>query len=100
MSRLLEVVASFCALTGARVKLSKSVITAYAFGQRRELPTGAVLYRGSPLIHLPADKSFPYLGIRASLVSGGSRRRAGPILRLAAKKEHVLAATKELVEIA
>jgi len=98
MSRLLEVVAAFCAWTGARVKLSKSVITAYDYQQRRELPTDTILYRGSPLVHLPADKSFPYLGVRASLVSSGSKRRAGPIL--AAEKEHVLAATKELAEIA
>ena len=98
MSRLLAVVADFCDWTGARVKLAKSFITAYDYGRKQMLPTDGILYRGSPLVHLPADQSFPYLGVRASLVSAGSRRRAGPIL--AAEKAHVLTATKDLVTVA
>ena len=47
-------------------------------------------------VHLPSDKSFPCLGVRASLISSGSCKLAGPIL--AVEKEHVLAATKELVQ--
>ena len=97
-SRLLAVVSAFCSWTGARVNLAKSVITAYDFGGKVELPTDDILYNGSPLVHLPTDQSFPYLGVRASLVSAGKRRSAGPIL--AAEKEHVLAATRELVSIA
>ena len=78
--------------------IGNKLASVYDFKQRRELPTDTILCRWSPPVHLQADKSFPFLGVRASLVSSGSRKRAGPIL--AAEKEHVLAATKELVEIA
>ena len=106
MNRLLNVVADFCRWSGMRVKLEKTVATAFDFRRRQELSTEGVLYQGTPLVHLPAGESFPYLGVRASILgrtsprSRGRRWRAGSTPNLAAEKTHIFSATKELVGIA
>ena len=100
MSRLLQVVSDFCAWSGMRIKLVKSVITAYDFAAREELPTDEIRYQGSPLTRLPADESFPYLGVRASLVRMGKRKGPASSPGLAAEKQHVVKAITELVGIA
>ena len=95
MSRLLRVVSNFCEWSGMRVKLQKSVITAFDFGARCELPTDTILYQGQPLVRLAADQSFPYLGVRASLVQSKTRCTSSPGLR--SEKDHIFSATQELV---
>ncbi len=55
-------------LSGMRVKLEKTVATAFDIRRRQELSTEGVLYQGTPLVHLPAGESFPYLGLRASIL--------------------------------
>ena len=85
-------------MTGMRIKLTKSVITAFDFGQKRELPTEGILYKGKPLVRLAAHESFSYLGVRASLVQRKGRGVFSP--GLASERSHVFSATKELVGIA
>ena len=98
LSRLLKVVEEFCKWSGMRVKLAKSVITAFDFGQRREVSTEDILYQGQPLVRLAAYESFPYLGVRASLVQRRGRGVLAP--GLASERSHIFSATKELVGIA
>ena len=98
MTRLLKVVEEFCGWSGMRIKLTKSVITAFDFGLKQELPTEGILYKGKPLVRLAAYESFPYLGVRASLVQCKGRGVFSP--GLASERSHVFSATKELVGIA
>jgi hypothetical protein len=57
-------------------------------------------------VHLLAGESFPYLGVRASILGSTSPRsrgrqwRAGSSPHLEAEKTHIFSATKELVGIA
>ena len=81
-----------------RIKREKSVITAFDFRTKRELATDGILYEGHPLVWLPADESFPYLGVRASLIERKKRGAASP--GLTSEKAHIFSATKELVGIA
>jgi hypothetical protein len=46
MSRLLQVVADFCAWSGMRIKREKSVATGFDFKQGAALPTDNILYEG------------------------------------------------------
>lgn len=94
MQRLLDVTAKFCAWTGMRVKLSKSVITAYDFSQRADLPTDEIRFNGEALVCLPAHQSFRYLGVRTSLTTGRKRSGQGP--GTAEEVQHVLRSTREL----
>ena len=98
MSRLLRVVADFCGWSGMRINRLKSVITAYDFRAKSELPTDGILYEGQPLVRLAADESFPYLGVRAALIQRKKRGAASPGLEQ--EKSHIFSATKELVGIA
>ena len=98
MSRLLGVVADFCAWSGMRIKREKSVMTAYDFNNKRELPTDTILFEGQALVRLAADESFPYLGVRASLIQRKRRGTTSP--GLMSEKSHIFSATKELVGIA
>jgi hypothetical protein len=99
MTRLLQVVDDFCEWSGMRIELKKSPTTAYDFGAKQELPTEDIKYQGTPHTRLPADESFPYLGIRASLVEMGRRKGPASSPGRSAEKQHVIAATKELVDI-
>ena len=92
MNTLLEVVRRFCVWTGMRVKLSKSAITAYDFASRTDLTTDHIKYSGASLVHLPANESFRYLGVRTALTRGRSAQ--GPCT--ADEVQHVLSSTKEL----
>jgi hypothetical protein len=65
----------------------------------QEMPTEDIKYQGKPLTRLPADESFPYLWIRASLVEMGRRKGPASSPGLSAEKQHAIAATKELVGI-
>ena len=103
MCRLLDVVANFCKWSGMQVKLEKSVATAFDFVNKQELSTEGILYNGVPFVHLAADESFPYLGVRASILARTPRRRrwkAGSGPNLTAEKTHIFSATKELVGLA
>ena len=106
MGHLLDVVADFCRWSGMQVKLEKSVATAFDFQQQQELSTAGILYQGTPLVHLAASESFPYLGVRASILASTSRfsrRRkwqAASSPNLAAEKAHIFSATKELAIVA
>ena len=106
MSRLLNVVADFCQWSGMRIKLQKSVASAFDFARKEELPTGGILYKGVPLVHLPADASFCYLGVRASILArtAGGRRppqwRPSASPNLDAEKAHVFSVTKDLIGVA
>ena len=95
MKKLLDVVARFCTWTGMRVKLTKSVITAYDFAQRADLPTDGILYQGEALTCLPANESFRYLGVRTSLTVG-RKRKTGQGPGTADEIQHVFSSTKEL----
>ena len=89
-----------------RVKLEKSVATAFDFKQQQELSTAGILFQGTPLVHLPAGESFTYLGVRASILARTSRRarrrtwQVASSPNLAAEKSHIISATKELVGVA
>jgi hypothetical protein len=69
MNRLLAVVSRFCSWSGMKVKLEKSVASAFDFVRKRELSTRDILYQGAPLVHLPADENFCYLGVCASILA-------------------------------
>ena len=99
MGALLQVVSNFCAWTGMQVNLAKSVITAFDHREKRDLPTEAVLFDGQPLVHLSADASFKYLGIRASLVRKGKRKDKLPVPCCTEEKKHIFASTRELVTL-
>jgi hypothetical protein len=95
LNRLLIVVADFCRWSGIRVKLEKTVATAFDFLRRQELSSDGVLYQGAPLVDLPAGESFPYLGVRASILgrtsprSRGRQWRVGSSPHLEAEKTHI-----------
>jgi ribonuclease HI len=109
MSRLLQVVADFCAWSGMRIKREKSVATGFDFKRGVPLPTEDILYAGAPLTGLAADEAFAYLGVRASLMgmlrsrrqaAPGSvavqRRRRRPAPCLAAEKAHIFTTTNDI----
>ena len=77
MNRLLQVVAGFCGWSGMRVKREKSMISAVDYKSGKPLPTKRIVFEGAPLSHLAATGPFPYLGIRASLISKGCRGLVG-----------------------
>ena len=64
-----------CEWSGMRIKLKKSLITAYDFCKARNFPTENINHQGKPLTSLPADGTFPYLGIRARIPYLGIRAR-------------------------
>ena len=78
------------------------VITAYGYGTRRKLPTRTndSMFQGQALTRPPAGESFPYLGIRTSLVLKTRRRGLGFCPGSPAEKEHVITAAKELGRLA
>ena len=81
LQRLLELVSKFCEWSGMQIKPDKSVITAFDYRARRELDTMEIHYNWKP-VSSAANESFPYLGVRASLV-----------------QRHIFSAGKELVGI-
>lgn len=89
MNHLLRIVSQFCAWTGMRVNLAKSVITAFDFANNRELSVDGIRYEQSPLVALQPSEAFAYLGIRSS-ISRSTKR----------EKEHIMTQTAELVSIA
>ncbi len=104
MSRLLNIVADFCQWSGMRIKLQKSVASVFDFARKEELPTGGIIYKGAPLVHLPADASFCYLGVRASILArtaGGRRPPQWPSAspNLDAEKAHVFSVTKDIIGV-
>jgi hypothetical protein len=68
MSRLLQVVADFCAWSGMRIKREKSVATGFDFKSGVAHPTEGILFAGAPLAGLATDEAFAYLGVRASFI--------------------------------
>jgi hypothetical protein len=78
MHKLLQVVSSFCDWSGMRVKLQKSVISAYDYKAHEDLPTEGIRYNGGALVRLPAHESFRYLGVRAALAGRKRLTRARP----------------------
>jgi ribonuclease HI len=103
MNCLMTVVSNFGHWSGMRVKLAKSVASAFDFAQKEELATGEILFEGAPFRHLPADEQFCYLGVRASILARtAGRRRWRPTVspNLAEEKAHVFSATKELSSVA
>ena len=98
MQKLLNVVSDFCSWSGMRLKLQKSVITAFDYGRRMSLPTDQIRYNGAALVHLPAGSGFKYLGINTALTKRRKRANAsGPCT--AAEVEHVLSTTRELTRL-
>jgi hypothetical protein len=87
MQTRLTTTAQFCRWSGMRVKVTKSVLSAYDFRDRTEADVTGILYEGHALQHLPPEEAFPYLGIRSSLT--GCFR---------AEKEHVMTSVRELRE--
>jgi hypothetical protein len=67
MNRLLAVVSDFCTWSGMKTTLEKSGASAFDFARKKELTTGEILFYGAPLVHLPTDESFSYLGVCASI---------------------------------
>jgi len=98
MQKLLQVVSSFCSWSGMRVKLQKSVITAFDFGRWRSLPTDEILFNGASLVCLSPDESFRYLGIRTALIRNRKARK-GACPCTEDEVEHVLRCTKELKQL-
>ena len=99
MNRALQVVADFCRWSGLGVNLSKSVITAWDYRCKRDLPTDVILFNGQPLVNLRADEHFRYLGVRASLVKKGKRKGKGHAPCLTDEKHHIFASTQELTTL-
>ena len=110
MSHLLQVVADFCAWSGMRIKREKSVTTCFDFQKGVALSPEGILYAGGPLTGLAADEAFAYLGVRTRLVGvvrsrrqaasdsvAKQRRRRRPAPCLAAEKEHIVTATRDIV---
>jgi hypothetical protein len=106
MSRLLIIVADFCQWSGMQNKLQKSVASAFDFARKEELPTGGILYKGGPLVHLPANASFCYLGVHASILARTAEGRRPPQWRssaspnMDAEKTHLFSVTKDLIGVA
>ncbi len=75
MSRLLQVMADFCAWSCMRIKREKSVATCFDFKKGVALSTEGILYAGAQLTGLAAHETFAYLGVRASLVGVVRSRR-------------------------
>jgi hypothetical protein len=95
MHKLLQVVSSFCDWSGMRVKLQKSVISAYDYKTHEDLPTEGIRYNGGALVRLPAHESFRYLGVRAALA--GRKGSIGP--GTADETHHVFGSTRELIRL-
>jgi hypothetical protein len=93
MEKLLQVVSSFCFWAGMRVKMQKSVISAYDYKSHKDLPTDGIRYNGEALVCLPAHEGFRYLGVRTALA--GRKGTGGP--GTADEIHHVFDSTKELI---
>ena len=93
MQRLLQVVSDFCTWSGMRIKMKKSVVSAYDFKTRKDLPTDDIRYNGEALVCLPAHESYRYLGVRTTLAGG--KGAVGPGTR--DEVHHVFGSTKELI---
>ena len=96
MSHLLQVVNKFCAWSGMRVKREKSVISGFDYNTGRSIPTDSIMFDGASLSSLAATDSFPYLGIRASLI-GRHNRRPAPCLDDEIK--HVFSTTRDSIRL-
>jgi len=94
MTYLLQVVKKFCDWSGMRVKREKSVISGFDYKTGRNILTEGIMFDGASLSNLPATDSFPYLGIRASLI-GKHNRRPAPCLDDEIK--HVFSTTLESI---
>ena len=99
MNRALQVVADFCRWSGMRLNLTKSVITAWDYSSKRDLPTDLIRFEGQPLVNLRAEDHFRYLGVRASLVKKGKRKGKEHAPCLTSEKHHIFASTKELTTL-
>jgi hypothetical protein len=98
-----------CIVEDSSWKRAKSVATGFDFKNGVALPTEGILYAGAPLTGMAADKAFAYLGVRASLLGVSrsreqasadsevvQRRRRCPAPCLAAEKEHIFTATRDI----
>ena len=94
MQKILGVIARFCQRSEMRLNMARSVITAFDYGRRTELPTNGIRYNGEILVCLPGRESFRYLGVRTAL-SGGLR---GASPNTADEIQHVKSSTKELTQ--
>jgi hypothetical protein len=50
-------------------KRKKSITTVFDFAEEEELSIEGMLLNVVPFVHLPADESFCYLGMRASVLA-------------------------------
>ena len=99
MNKLLQVVSAFCSWTGMQVNLPKSVITAWSYLAKQDLATDSILFNNQAFVHLSAEDSFRYLGVRASLVKRGKRKVKGSALCLVDEKQHIFTSTTELATL-
>ena len=99
MCALLQVVSAFCAWSGMRLNRSKSIISAFDHRTKSNLPTDSVLFENQPLVQLPAEESFKYLGVRASLAKKSKRKDNLPVPCLTEEKQHIITSTKELAAL-
>jgi hypothetical protein len=86
-----------------RIKLQKSVASAFNLQRKQKLSNGDFLYNNVPLVSLPADHHFQYLGMHASIPARNKRHsqwRPAVSSNLAAEKAHIFSATKELIVVA
>jgi hypothetical protein len=102
MSSLLNIVADFCQWSGMRIKLQKSVASAFDFAGKEELPTGGILCKGVSLVHLPMDASFCYLGVRVSILACTAGRHWPPSgghqpLRTWMQREHMFSRSPRIL---
>jgi hypothetical protein len=110
MSLLLQVEAEFCTWSCMQIKREKLVATCFDFKLGVTLPAEGILCSCSALTSLAEEEAFSFLGVRASLVgvvrsrlpaASGSvarhyhRRRPAPCM--AAEKEHIVTATRDIV---
>ena len=98
LQHLLGVVSKFCEWSRLQIKLDKSVITAFDYMAPHELDAEEFLCIGKPLVRLAADESFPYLGVRWSLME--CKKRCALSLGLASEKDHIFSAVQDLVVMA
>ncbi len=75
LKKRLDETAEFCAWSGMRVNIKKSVVTGYDLSSQKEADVSKISYGGQALLHLPATEAFRYLGIRIAVTGSFQAER-------------------------
>ena len=72
-----------------RIKVVKSVISAFDFELGEDADVSGITYDGQLLKHLPAAEAFPYLGIRITLTGSFQAEREHVMESIGKLRDHV-----------